>query len=99
MAENLRILPEAVADATEAYRWYEARRPGLGEEFLSSVDACIHFIRRNPELFERIRGDFRRATVRRFPYVVFFKHTTDETVIYSVFHSAQDPEKWRARLK
>lgn len=67
MIEDLRIVPEAVADAREAYLWYEERRPGLGEEFLECVDACLERIRRNPELFEVVHEDYRRALVRRFP--------------------------------
>lgn len=41
MAAELVIAPEAELDIAEAYIWYEGRRAGLGEEFLSSVDACI----------------------------------------------------------
>jgi hypothetical protein len=44
MAVNLIFAPEAEQDIAEAYGWYEGRRLGLGEEFLSSVDACIQAI-------------------------------------------------------
>lgn len=42
------VAPEAELDLVEAYAWYEDRRAGLGEEFLSSVDACIQRVCRNP---------------------------------------------------
>ena len=45
---SLIILPEAEQDAAQAYFWYEEQEPGLGEELLRCVDACIQFIRRNP---------------------------------------------------
>jgi len=32
------ISPEAEADLTEAYRWYEEQVDGLGSEFLLCVD-------------------------------------------------------------
>lgn len=41
MAAELIIAPEVEQDLAEAYTWYESRRAGLGEDFLSSVDACI----------------------------------------------------------
>ena len=41
MAVDLLIAPEAERDIAEAYIWYEGRRSGLGEEFLTSVDACL----------------------------------------------------------
>jgi len=50
MSADLVIAPEAEGDIAEAYVWYERRRAGLGEEFLSSVDACIESIRRHPEM-------------------------------------------------
>ena len=50
MAAELIIAPEAQQDVDEAYAWYEDRRPGLGEEFLGCVDACIQAICRMPEL-------------------------------------------------
>jgi hypothetical protein len=40
MPVELVIAPGAELDIAEAYVWYEGRRPGLGEEFLSSVDAA-----------------------------------------------------------
>jgi hypothetical protein len=39
MAAELRIAPEAEQDIEEAYGWYERQRGGLGEEFLTCVDA------------------------------------------------------------
>ena len=48
MAAELIIAPEAQQDVDEAYCWYEDRRPGLGEEFLGCVDACIQAICRMP---------------------------------------------------
>ena len=66
MAVELIIAPEAQQDLDEAYSWYEDRRPGLGEEFLGCVDACIQQIRRTPELHAKAHEDYRRALVRRF---------------------------------
>ena len=41
MLAKLIFAPEAEQDISEAYSWYETRRFGLGEEFLSCVDAGI----------------------------------------------------------
>ena len=99
MVESLRILPKAVGDATEAYLWYEERRPGLGEEFLECVDECVNRIRGNPELFEVVHEDYRRALVRRFPYVVFYEYVANSVTVFAVFHTALDPQKWRKRIE
>jgi len=67
MAGRLIQAPEIEQDIAGAYDWYEAQRPGLGEEFLSSVDACLHAILRNPETRAIVFDSYRRALVRRFP--------------------------------
>ena len=72
MAADLIFSPEVAQDLLEAYDWYQERRDGLGDEFLSCVDACIQSIRRNPEMYGVVFQDLRRALVRRFPYSVFY---------------------------
>ncbi len=98
MAAELVIAPEAELDIAEAYVWYEARRVGLGEDFLSSVDACMESIRRQPDLYALIHEDYRRSVIRRFPYAVFYEHAGTTVTVYSVFHTSRDPDKWRQRL-
>ena len=98
MVAELIIAPEALQDVEEAYGWYENRRIGLGEDFLSCVDACIQKIWRVPELFIKAHENYRRALVRRFPYAVFFEYTDEKITVYSVFHTSQNPEKWKTRL-
>ncbi len=55
MAVDLTIAPEVQQDIDEAYSWYEERRPGLGEEFLSCMEARIQTIIRTPEICEGSR--------------------------------------------
>ena len=98
MAAKLVVAPEAELDITEAYVWYESRRAGLGEEFLSSVDACMERIRRQPAIFPRVHQEYHRALIRRFPYAIFFEPAETGVTVYAVFHTSRDPEKWRLRL-
>ncbi|MBW4667483.1 MAG: type II toxin-antitoxin system RelE/ParE family toxin [Cyanomargarita calcarea GSE-NOS-MK-12-04C] len=62
------------------------------------VDAYILSIRRNPEIYKVVHDSYRRAVLRRFPYVVFYEFVDDIIIVYSVFHCSQDPKKWRNRL-
>ncbi len=98
MAAELIVAPEAEQDLAEAYAWYESRRVGLGEEFMTRVDACIQAIRRTPEMHQIVHENYRRALVRRFPYAVFYEYASDVVMVYCVFHTSRDPEKWRQRL-
>jgi len=98
MAVELIIAQEAQQDVDEAYSWYEDRRPGLGEEFLACVDACIQAICRVPELHAEVHEEYRQALVRRFPYAVFYEYTGGKVIVYSIFHTSRDSKKWRNRL-
>lgn len=98
MAAELIVAPEAEQDIAEAYEWYEGKRFGLGEEFLSRVDACIQGILRNPELHRVIYENYRRNLVRRFPYAIFYEYADGVVTVYCVFHTSRDPQKWRLRL-
>jgi plasmid stabilization system protein ParE len=98
MAANLIVAPEAEQDMAEAYAWYEGRRPGLGEEFMSCVDAYIQALCRTPEMHGLFHDNYRRGLVRRFPYAVFYEYAEDTVTVYGVFHTSRDPQKWRERL-
>ncbi|MDZ7288316.1 MAG: type II toxin-antitoxin system RelE/ParE family toxin [candidate division KSB1 bacterium] len=98
MAAKLIIAPEAEQDISEAYAWYENRRIGLGEEFLSCVDACIQAICRMPEMYAVAHENYRRGLVRRFPYSIFYEYEDNTVTVYCVFHNSRDPQKWRERL-
>lgn len=98
MAAELVVDPDAEQDLAEAYGWYESRRAGLGEEFLSCVDACIQTICRTPAMHPVLHETYRRALVRRFPYAVFHEYANEAVTIYGVFHTSRDPQRWRQRL-
>lgn len=98
MAAELIIAPEAMRDMAEAFRWYEDRRAGLGDEFLGCVDACLAKIARTPEAYAPIHETYRRALIRRFPYAVFYESTQEKVAVYAVFHTSRNPNKWRKRL-
>jgi plasmid stabilization system protein ParE len=94
---GLRILPEAERELAEAYRWYEQRRRGLGEEFLLHVEAVLSKIRRNPGMYPEVHGRVQRALVRRFPYGVFYIVEADAAVVLAVMHASRRPGRWRRR--
>jgi plasmid stabilization system protein ParE len=95
MAAELVVAPDAELDIAEAYAWYEGRRLGLGEEFLSALDACIESFRRQPHMCCLVYQGYRRSLMRRFPYAVFYEYDETTITIFAVFHTSRDPHKWR----
>lgn len=88
--------PEAEAEALEARRWYEERRPGLGDEFGAAVDTTVTRLVERPLAFPRVRGETRRAVLVRFPYALYFR-VTEENIVVLAVHGRQNPTRWRRR--
>ena len=66
MIERVTYTVDADDDVAASYEWYESREPGLGEEFLRSIEACVRGIQRNPEMYPVAIDEFRCAPIRRF---------------------------------
>jgi plasmid stabilization system protein ParE len=98
VGKSLLLLPEAVRDIADTYNWYEERRTGLGGEFIQEVEASFESMLRHPEMYAIVHESYRRALIRRFPYVVFYEHSGDIVTVYAVLHSSRDPMAWRMRL-
>jgi plasmid stabilization system protein ParE len=99
MTYTLRFLPDVEEDAIGGYAWYEAKSPGLGEEFLRVFYACASEINRNPLLYPKVYGEFRRRLLRRFPYAIYFTIKEDRIVVIGLFHCARDPRTVGRKLK
>ena len=78
--------------------WYEEQRPGLGHEFREMADALIARIADNPLAYpERYRGA-RRALLRRFPYVLWYRALEEFVIVLACVHGRRGPRAIRARL-
>ncbi len=98
MSRRLIIRPEAEAEMTDAFDWYEDRVPDLGSEFLLCVDAVFNAIQRTPPQYPRVYKTARRALTRRFPYEVIFVEDDERVVVLSVFHAKRNPKRWVERV-
>jgi plasmid stabilization system protein ParE len=91
------LRPAAAADVEDAWRWYEARREGLGDEFLDAVQASLESICAHPEAAPLVHGDIRRLLLRRFPYGLFYRLIRGQVVVVACFHAKRSPRVWRTR--
>lgn len=92
MAYVLQIKEEANLEIIETYLYYEEKRIGLGEEFLEHLDVYFNRISANPKHFPQKRKPYREAFIYRFPFLVIYEITKRKVIIYSVFHTLQNPE-------
>ena len=94
MTRHVRVRHRAELDIDEAFVWYEARAAGLGELFLSALDACFDRISRDPEMYPVRHGRVRRARLSRFPYSVFYTIRDDTIDVLAVYHGRRRPRRF-----
>ncbi len=89
---------EADLEIHEAAFWYEDQREELGFKFLDALDATLDRVEHSPKLYAVIERGVRRALVRRFTYVVYFRILRNEVEILAVIHSSRNSDAWKSRL-
>jgi plasmid stabilization system protein ParE len=94
---SLFLRADAHADLSEAFRWYEGRRAGLGYEFTRLVRVTLQSIEHNPEQYPVAADDIRKAPLRRFPYVVYYVVLDADVSVIAVMHSRRHPRRWKER--
>jgi toxin ParE1/3/4 len=101
---NRRYHHEARAELTAAAEWYEARRTGLGQDFVAEVDRALLVIQDNPETWPRWPGVKARVPVRkfvlqRFPFAIPYLVHDETIIVLAVAHGRRRPGYWLSRLR
>ena len=98
MRPHAQLTREAEADLEEAFDYYQAQLPGLGHEFVATVEQQLERIVENPAQYQVLHRGVRRAVMRRFPYAAFYLSEGEAVVVLAIEHQARDPENWKQRL-
>jgi toxin ParE1/3/4 len=102
---RVRILDEAAEEASEAAKWYESQRPGLGAEFERAVDAALDLLEEDLVPLTAMPGSSgqrgaTRLILKRFPYdVVVYESGGDELIVIAFAHQSRRPGYWRVRWR
>jgi toxin ParE1/3/4 len=85
MKRILEIRPAARREFDEASDWYRDEDPVLRDRFVSAVEKTITDLTQTPLVFPVVFGSaVHRATVKRFPYSIFFTVDNDLVVVLSI---------------
>jgi plasmid stabilization system protein ParE len=88
---------DAASDVASATHWYERQRSGLGDEFLDSLNSRLSEIEAAPLAYAVTYREVRRAKLRRFPYIVYYRLLDDRIEVLGVLHGSRDPRVWQQR--
>ena len=94
---RVELRPVARREVIDAFDRYEEQSAGLGLEFVRAVRATVANLRGTPEMYPKVHGEMRRALLRRFPYAVFYRETTDAVIVLGVVHTHRNPQVWQSR--
>jgi len=95
---------DAERELLEAARWYDDRRPGLGDEFTAEVGRCLLLIATAPERwpFHQRRSvanrQVRQYVMQNFPYALPYLVGNESVFILAIAHTSRRPTYWRKRV-
>ena len=94
---EVRFRRSAQRDVQQAFEYFEAKSPGLGVEFIERVEEAAAKISRNPETYQTVFEDVRRASLRQFKYASFYRIEADGSVVIACLAHRQDLSLARRR--
>jgi plasmid stabilization system protein ParE len=90
----LAFRPEVRDELDDAYSWYENQQLELENDFIDCIDETLNRICLSPESYPIVYRDVRRAIVRRFPYVIYYRIISSRVIVTAIFHGRRDPKSW-----
>lgn len=90
--------PAVELELAEIRDFYNERVPGLGGRFVEEFDRQIKRVAAMPTRWLVIERDIRRALMRRFPYVIYFRIAGVDLIrVTAIKHEKRHPRLGRDR--
>jgi plasmid stabilization system protein ParE len=99
MNRTLVVEPEAEVEIAEAAIWYDQQNPAARVSFFRAIDRALDAILENPQQYQIVYREARRALVDGYPYVLYYTASESQVIVISCFHTSRDPKTWRERLR
>jgi len=96
---SIRFHESVREDILEILDWYFDQKPGLEQEFFTSLESAITRLRQNPLACQIQHRQTRYAHLSRFPYRIVYRVLEREVFVFGVFHVKRSPRLIRKRLK
>lgn len=86
--------PEVAEDLRNAVDWYDAKRAGLGDEFLDEYWSAIDRIVDRPLAYGLAHAALRACRLFRFPDVIHYRCSDEEILVVAVMFGGRDAPAW-----
>ncbi|MDR0227584.1 MAG: type II toxin-antitoxin system RelE/ParE family toxin [Flavobacteriaceae bacterium] len=95
MTYNIVILPSAIQDLDAIFEYYYSISKQALESFKRQFDKTVKVLKFNPFFLIRY-NDIRVISIKKFPYVIFFRINPYKQTVYivAVFNTNQNTDKY-----
>lgn len=97
MGYKVLVSTEAAIELDDAVSWYRKISPDLAADLFKEYIHSRELIQNNPLHFQKIKGDFRRCNLERFPYKVIYKILSQDVIIILAFSHHRRRDYWKNR--
>lgn len=100
MTYSVLVRSSAERDIARAVDWYAEHAPEQVARLVDELAAVVERVKENPRSFRPLRREARRAALRVFPYLLWYRCLDEaQTIeILAVVHGRQDPGRLQDRL-
>jgi len=98
LSYEIQVRRAAELDIAEAQVWYESQQSGLGGEFRTEISRVVDRLAETPLIYQKAHGDVRRAIVRRFPYLIWYRVIGEIVIVLACSYAGRDPKYVKSRL-
>jgi toxin ParE1/3/4 len=90
---------EAHKEEEKAFEWYRERSLEAAEAFVQAIEQARFAIQESPESWAEYFHGTRRYLLKRFPYVVVYRVSTDRIDVVAIAHGRRKTACWAGRLR
>ena len=97
MPAEIEFHPEAIVEARAAREWYAERSETAAAALAVEIDRAGEMIADAPTRWATFEYGTRRFLLRRFPYAVIYRATSECVTIVAFAHCRRRPGYWKKR--
>jgi plasmid stabilization system protein ParE len=90
----VRLCSAAANDYTEALCWYAERDPDVALQFETEFENSLAQISDATDCHPKLDENHRYLPIRRFPFLIIYRCSGNDTTIVAVAHTSRSPEFW-----
>ena len=94
---EVEVLPEAEAEAREAFLWYFDRSPIVADAFRTELFDAIDGLATTANDWPEDEDGTRHYHLKHYPYTVMYEVVAQQVTVFAIAHQRRRPGYWQDR--